>query len=130
MLDSGEPFPTVLWLTCPWLVERVGGLESDGGVELWAARLAQEPQLRASLEAAERDYRALRTREGGGDDPCSSTGIAGQRDPAAVKCLHAHVAAALGGIDDPIGAGVLEHTGHACLDDRCGAWLRASGRVG
>jgi hypothetical protein len=129
VLDSGEPFPTVLWLTCPWLAEHVGGLESRGGTSEWAARAVQDSQLRASLEAADLEYRALRIREGGGEDPCGSTGIAGQRDASAVKCLHAHVAASLGGIGDPIGAAVLEQTGDACSDDRCGEWLRTTSGV-
>jgi hypothetical protein len=124
VLASGEPFPTTLWLTCPWLAEHVDALESDGGTAEWTTRVAQDTQLRASLETADREYRALRAREGGGEDPCWATGIAGQRDPAAVKCLHAHAAAALGGIDDPIGEAVLEQTGDSCPDDRCGEWQR------
>lgn len=37
-LRNLKPFPTSFWLTCPWLVRRVGRIESEGGVgelEAW-----------------------------------------------------------------------------------------------
>ena len=49
--------------------------------------------------------------------------MAGQRDPLAVKCLHARLAAHLAGIADPIGAGVAEAVDgilrEPCVDTRC-----------
>ncbi len=121
LLEDGTPFPTLCYLTCPHLVERVAALESVGEVERWRRRLATDPVLAARLRAADVAYRAARTAEAGGEDPTPDVGIAGQRDPLAVKCLHAHVASALAGIDDPIGVAVLRDVGYSCDDGRCGS---------
>lgn len=118
-LGPGEPFPTLYYLTCPHLVELVGGLESSGAVEEWRSRLAADEALASAMLRADEEYRAARAAEGGGVDPVPGVGIAGQRDPLAVKCLHAHVAAYLGGMSDPIGAAVVDRPGAECADRRC-----------
>lgn len=118
-LDDGAPFPTTYWLTCPFLLERVAAAESAGGAREWAERLAADAGLAGAASRADAAYRAARASESGGEDACAGTGIAGMRDPLAVKCLHAHVAAALAGIADPVGEGVLGDTGRECDDDRC-----------
>ena len=120
-LATGEPFPTTFYLTCPHLVAAISTLESAGEAERWASRLAAEPTLAASMCAADAAYRDARAAESGGQDACAGVGIAGQRDPLATKCLHAHVAAALSGIDDPVGHGVLETVEPECRDARCDA---------
>ncbi len=124
LLDTGEPFPTLLWLTCPWLLEAVAALESGGGAARWAAVVSADPGMQARLLAADSEYRARRAVAGGGGDPCGGVGVGGQRHPAGTKCLHAHVAAALAGIADPIGAGVLDEVERWCPDDRCASLLR------
>lgn len=68
---------------------------------------------------ADRRLRHLRAEESGGEDACPDTGIAGQRDPLAVKCLHAHVALALAGLDDPVGIDTIERVGAECPDAEC-----------
>jgi uncharacterized protein len=118
-LADGAPFPTTFWLTCPYLIDLVSAEESAGGTDAWAARLAAEPDLAAAMEHADAAYRAARTSESGGEDACAGTGTAGMRRPLGVKCLHAHVAALLAGIDDPVGAGVLGQRARVCDDDRC-----------
>ena len=121
-LIGGEtPFPTLYWLTCPWLAEGTGAAESAGEVARWAGRLAADQDLSGRMLAADVRYRKRRA-EGSPDatDPCSDVGIAGQRDPLATKCLHAHVATALAGIDDPIGAELVGVLGRECPDGRCG----------
>lgn len=119
LLESGEPFPTLYYLTCPWLVDAVSDLESAGGTARFAALLAEDPALAARMRAADAAYRARRALAAGGIDPTPGVGIAGQRDPLATKCLHAHVAAALAGLDDPVGLRVLGEVGNACPDDTC-----------
>jgi len=119
MLASGEPFPTLFWLTCPHLVDAVGRLESSGEVEAWATRLAEDPALATSMRAADGLYRAARADESGGADACPTVGIAGQRDPLATKCLHAHVATALAGIADPGGESILCSIERECRNERC-----------
>ena len=123
LLPGAERFPTLLWLTCPWLCELVSAQESAGGTDAWSARLHADPALAGRLRAADEAYRVLRASEAGGADPCAGTGIAGQRDPLATKCLHAHVAAALAGLADPVGLAVLERMPRECPDDRCAAAL-------
>ncbi len=119
VLETGEPFPTLYYLTCPHLVARIGALESQGGCERWRESIAADDSLASRLRDADVSYRAARAAEGGGADPTPKVGIAGQRDPLAVKCLHAHVAAFLAGIDDPVGAGVLQRIPAECADRRC-----------
>jgi hypothetical protein len=86
--DSGEPFPTSYWLTCPQLVAAVSRLEAAGGVERWSREAAENPELGASLEWAHAKQRALR--------PELALGVGGARPGAgSLKCLHAHVAFAL-----------------------------------
>ncbi len=86
--DSGEPFPTTFWLTCPHLVAAVSRLEAAGGVERWSRAAAEDPELRASLEHAHEEQRRIR--------PELDLGVGGARPGAgSLKCLHAHVAFAL-----------------------------------
>ncbi|HEU5278816.1 MAG TPA: DUF501 domain-containing protein [Gaiellaceae bacterium] len=86
--ESGEPFPTTFWLTCPDLVAAVSRLEAAGGVERWTRAAAEDPQLAASLARAHEEQRALR--------PELDLGVGGARIGAgSLKCLHAHVAFAL-----------------------------------
>jgi len=122
LLGDGTPFPTMFYLTCPHLVEMVSALESSGEIEAWRARLAGDASLTARLRAADAAYRAARAAEAGGADPIPEVGIAGQRDPLGIKCLHAHVASALVGIDDPVGHGTLAQFARECDNGRCAAF--------
>ncbi|GAB4278145.1 MAG: DUF501 domain-containing protein [Coriobacteriia bacterium] len=121
--DDGSPFPTLYWLTCPHLCEQVSKLESSGATDSWAKRVESDPHLAFELLAADQQYRAAREIEGMGDDPCSDVGIAGQRDPRATKCLHAHVATFLAGIPDPIGRDTVASVEPECRHDLCKALL-------
>lgn len=130
-LAEGEPFPTVWWLTCPRLSAAIAALESTGAADEWAARLAEDAALAARMRSADLAYRAVRAAEaaraGLRDDPCAEVGIAGQRDPLGVKCLHAHAAAWLSGLDDPVGeSAVAAGGGTAGADGRCDACLGPS----
>lgn len=122
-LDDGTPFPTLYWLTCPWVAEGAASEESAGATSRWAERAATDPALAAGLHAADAALREARARETGGDDPCATVGIGGQRDPLGVKCLHVHAAAYLAGIDDPVGCAVVGNTGDACPDERCARFV-------
>ena len=118
-LEDGEPFPTLFWLTCPVLCERVSALESAGATHEWRTRLATDPVLADRMTVADEVYRRVRQGESREGDSCLTVGIAGQRDPLQTKCVHAHVAAYLAGIDDPIGAAVLALDDWECDDARC-----------
>jgi uncharacterized protein len=125
VLDDGSLFPTTFWLTCPRLVEAVHDLESSGAGARMSERIAGDPDLAASVVAADAAYRAARLAEGDGVDPCAGVGVAGQRDPRAVKCLHARLAAHLAGVPDPVGAltgeAVAGVIASACDEARCHA---------
>jgi uncharacterized protein len=131
---SGRPLPTLFYLTCPSFVAAVSRLESDGGVRRWTARAAADAALRRSLrEAASLTRRrrrelAARSVARPADAGASlATGVAGVRDPLAVKCLHAHVAHALAHPAYLFGHAVLAEVAEPwCRDERCGALVAAS----
>ena len=98
--SDGEPFPTTYYLTCRYLVAAVSRLEAAGGVERWSSAARAEPELAASVAAADAEQRALRREFAGGgtgSDGGASLeyGVAGSRRSGSLKCLHAHAAFAL-----------------------------------
>jgi uncharacterized protein len=96
-LETGEPFPTLYWLTCPLAVRAAGRLEAAGRMRDLNAQLASDEELASAYRDAHDRYR--HDRDGGGDGAAESAGGM----PGRVKCLHAlyahEVAAA-----NPIGA--------------------------
>ena len=100
-LESGEPFPTLYWLTCPLAVRAVGRLEATGRMRDLNARLGSEPKLAAAYRAAHDRY--VRDRDGEGDVTAESAGGM----PGRVKCLHALYAHELADAN-PIGAVVRD----------------------
>jgi uncharacterized protein len=97
VLESGEPFPTLYWLTCPLAQRAVGKMESSGRMRDLNARLEAEPSLAASYREAHERYR--RDRDG---DPSGRDESAGGM-PGRVKCLHALYAHELAD-GNPVGA--------------------------
>jgi uncharacterized protein len=98
--DSGEPFPTMYYVTCRYLVAAISRLEAAGGVERWSERAQGEPDLAESLARATEEQRRVRAELAGGEtgrDQGASLelGIGGSRNPEQLKCLHAHVAFAM-----------------------------------
>lgn len=91
--------------------------------------MAADPDLAERMRRADDRYRALRSALGFGDDPCAGVGVAGQADPLVVKCLHARIAAFLGGTGDPVGERVLADLGAdaECANDECAALDADSG---
>src|SRR5215218_6992546 len=84
--DSGQPFPTTYYLTCPHLVAAVSRLEARGGVEHWSAAAQRESSLAASLARATEEQRRIRrglAGESRGADAGRSLelGIAGSNRP-------------------------------------------------
>ncbi len=90
--------PTRFWLVGRAESEAVSRLEAAGGVR--AAERAVDREELAAVHAAyaeERDAAIPAGHEG----PRPSGGVGGTRQ--GVKCLHAHYAAFLAGLDDPVG---------------------------
>lgn len=85
--ENGQPFPTQYYVTCPHLVAAISRLEAAGGVERWTRAAKDDPELAASLAAADAEQRELR--------PEIGAGIGGSTRGGSLKCLHAHAAFAL-----------------------------------
>jgi hypothetical protein len=114
--ESGEPFPTTYWLTCPFLVAALARIEAAGGVERWTRAAAEDPGLAESLRRGHEEQRRLR--------PELDLGIGGGRaDARGLKCLHAHAAFALVCPGYTLGERILAEVdplwpaGGCCTDD-------------
>lgn len=98
--DTGAPFPTTYYLTCPHLVAAVSRLEAAGGVERWSRAVAEEDELGASRARADDDQRSVRRdlaagRTGSDGGASLELGVGGSGRGGSIKCLHAHAAYAL-----------------------------------
>jgi len=115
---EGKPFPTLYWLTCPFLSRAVGRLEARGWVARLEERIAQDDEFRAAVHDAHARYVSGRTSllseidwlmlDGCGfAESLTERGIGGISDRDRVKCLHLHVAHELADAN-PIGRIVLD----------------------
>jgi len=115
---DGAPFPTLFWLTCPYLSKAIDRLEADGWIGRLERRLAEDPMLQEEMERAHRRYIGARAAmltaedrhavEAAGTEPSlSARGIGGIADWRRLKCLHLHVAHELADAN-PIGRRVCE----------------------
>ncbi len=103
LLDDGTPMPTRYYLVGATLVRDVSRLEAGGGVKDAEASVdANEVAATHHRYAVERDAALPADHEG----PRPYGGVGGTR--TGVKCLHAHVAYALAGGDDPVGRWALD----------------------
>ena len=116
---AAEPFPTMYWLTCPYLREKVGILEGGLHFKEIRERLKSEPGFARAVEAAAEAYRVKRLklyeglpeelRAGIGEAATKSlltSGPGGIKSPVNIKCLHIYLASRLSGEEDPIGEAV------------------------
>jgi len=117
LLDD-KPFPTIHWLTCPFLALAIDRMEAQGGVrdleQLVMADEELQEQLNTAHRSVVRERLALLTPEdrqtlekSGMLRSLSERGIGGLQDRSRVKCLHLHVAAHLV-VGDPVGRIVLD----------------------
>jgi len=96
--DRVTPFPTLYWLVCPDLVRAVSQLEHDGVITEIQCRLDDDDKLQRRLAGDHQRYIDQRRRLIDVDqyhdiaEHLQRRGIAGMRNFAAVKCLHAHYA--------------------------------------
>ncbi len=109
--ESGEPFPTAFWITCPHLAAAIARLEAAGGVERWSRLAAADAQLAESLERGHEEQRRLR--------PELAAGIGGAKRGGSLKCLHAHAAFALARPGYELGERILAEVEQPFPPDEC-----------
>jgi hypothetical protein len=118
ILDTGEPFPTRYWLTCPLAHRRIARIEAAGGVREVQTRLERDPAFAAAVDAAHSRYaeeRDAAVPSGARHRPTGGVG----GSSGGVKCLHAHYADFAAGNDNPIGRGVHVEMGEPRCDLPC-----------
>ena len=133
-LRKGRPFPTIFWLTCPFLSRAIDTLESHGGVremgeviscgreEEWVLFNRIHSLARVFLLGPEMSGRLMK------EDPAAwealvSTGAGGIRlkKDISVKCLHLQMASTIGFGWHPAGDWLTEGLGETECHDP-GAW--------
>lgn len=87
-LPEGSPFPTVFYLSLPYLVREASRLEANGVMAEFNEALAEDPELRSAYARAHESY--VERRGVLGDVP-EIAGISAGGMPTRVKCLHALV---------------------------------------
>jgi uncharacterized protein len=101
-LEDGTPMPTLYWLVDPDLREQVSRIEAEGGVRRIEAEVDPVELERAHQAYADRRQALVEHL----DLPQPSGGVGGTR--RGLKCLHAHLAAYLAGLEDPAGRKVAD----------------------
>lgn len=129
-LKEGKPFPTLYWLTCPYLNKYVGELESKGTISSFLKLVKINEDFKNKLEEANKSYAQqrvsllsdyirnfLKVRFPSYWEAIQERGVGGVMESEGVKCLHAHVAYYLAGGKTPIGEEVLRMLPNTeCLD--------------
>ena len=128
---AGRPFPTLYWLTCPFLRAAISRLEADGWVKRLEARMRTTTELAAAMDNAHDRYWQERNGLLSGAQrerlapEFEGRGIGGIADRRYLKCLHLHAAHALAG-ENPIGKIVLERLAEQFCDRKeviCSAYV-------
>lgn len=118
ILDTGEPFPTRYWLSCPLANRRIARLEARGGVRQAQAKIDSSAARTAAFAAVHARYAAERDAQLSPDAPHRPRGGVGGSS-GGVKCLHAHYADFAAGNDNPVGRDVQEEIGELRCDAPC-----------
>ncbi|MCK9527026.1 MAG: DUF501 domain-containing protein [Limnochordia bacterium] len=112
-----EIFPTLYWLTCPYLCKELALLEAEGLIAHFEQRIQAEPEFADLVKKNHESYAQHRlalipmsVRENIREEypdryrVLAETGVGGIRGFEGVKCLHTHVADYLAQGENPIGA--------------------------
>jgi len=122
---DGVPFPTIHYLTCPYLTKEISRLEEKGLIEDFENSIKFDEKLRNAYQNAHREVidkrlLLLSKEDEKWRDVLSKVGTGGIRDFSTVKCLHLHVADYLAGINNPVGKKVYESLNQKeCSDSFC-----------
>lgn len=94
-----EAVSNVFWLTCPYLNERIHGLEQAGYIERIGDFIRKDISVAMKMESAQAHMYFFRKRvcnaAAGATVPAEirrvmDAGVGGARDTSSLKCLHAH----------------------------------------
>jgi hypothetical protein len=132
-LKDNKPFPTLYWITCPYLIEEVSKLESDSLIKTLQLKIIEDHDLNeqvyhAHLEEIKKRLIIL------GDQleelpdnikkKIKESGIGGTGDFNKIKCLHMHLASFLSNEPNPIGKIVNNLISEKnCVDERCRSFI-------
>lgn len=129
--------PTIFWLSCPVLRERISRLEDRGLLEELTARYQNQQDFACRLDKAHQAYAALRRKLlSPGDreeaeeisqdllDTLLNSGVGGIKDRGGLKCLHAHFAHYYAGSANPAGSEVAARLSHLFLCRYCKKFSR------
>ncbi len=111
---DGKPFPTLYWLTCPYLVKSVSRLEAAGWISKFEELISQDPVFEDRYLRAHKKIQQIRAElinDENIKEKLSEVGSGGIRDLRRVKCLHLHLSDYLAGIDNPVGEIVFKEIG-------------------
>lgn len=107
-----KPFPTMYWLTCPYLNEQISKIESINMIDKIQEEIYSDEYLSQKIYDSHQKEINERLEIIGEEinelpDPMKKTliekGIGGISDFKYVKCLHLHYASYLSGNENPIG---------------------------
>ena len=124
---DGKPFPTMYWLTCPYLVKKVSQLEEKGLINHFELKLKYDHRFRNRYLKAQNFERNLRKLLIPDSVPkrikekLLKVGIGGIEKSLGVKCLHLHLASYLAGIPNPVGEEIYRKRllAKECRDSYC-----------
>lgn len=102
-----KPFPTIFWLTCPYLLKACGKLESALYHKYVESEIEKSEKLKKEMLETQSKMKELKkefAKALGLLLPKSfyEVGIGGVKNLYHVKCLHAHLAASFAGIESPV----------------------------
>jgi len=114
--DERQIFPTLYWLTCPYRVEQISKIESEGFISALEDRLRKDRNMKRSYIEQQKSYKEERNRLLSESDrnflkrqsmeESLDKGIGGIEDFSHVKCLHMHLAHHL--VDRNVVGSILE----------------------
>ncbi|NLJ83846.1 MAG: DUF501 domain-containing protein [Halanaerobiaceae bacterium] len=133
-------FPTIYWLSCPYLVKEIARLEARGYVKSYSLLVKEDRDFRERLRTAHKKYAEKRMALLSGEkveklkagSPAiyrvlKDSGVGGINNLEGIKCLHVHVADYLVNKENPIGEKVWDlldwpEDCHICDGDRVREW--------
>lgn len=133
-------FPTIYWLSCPYLVKEVARMEDKGYVKRFSRMVKEDGDFRERLRTAHKKYAerrmALLSEESQEKIKLISmaiyqvlrdSGVGGINNLEGIKCLHVHLADYLVNKENPVGEKVWDGLDwpedcHICDWDRVKEW--------